>query len=248
MYEDTDVIVSWNFSAVGLNDLWLPFTFASRTEYASFAQNEIAQEQLTNSRLLAFIPTDVKVMVAQRAIDSSKDIMNANLVDSGGLGEATIRALDRNGVTVRRRAASDIFQAAIQDDTIYSVPFSSLQQILPNSQNVVVSQTNHQFWGVWVSMKNSTFDELTPDQAAAVSSASEMAVKTATDEANLRTHELIDLLKSTGVTVHTPTMLNDLFAVFSPDESNSNGCTSKEYKKKIKGSCKCVVGNKSDEC
>lgn len=243
-----DVIVSSDLSAVGLEAIWLPFTFNSRDEVSAFAWSQLAGQPVDHIRVLTFFPSGVKVMVAHKPIDRPEDLHGLRFVDSGGLGKAAARALQGHSLQVHTQELRSIASAGFDNSTVYSVPHWSLDNTLQVPANFVVSETKHQYWGIWIGIRSVGIDGSTPDQDAALNEAAELATQAAIDEARSQRSALFDRLRSRGVSIHTPKMLNDLYAAFSPNESNTGGCTSKEYRKKIKDACKCVTGNKSDEC
>ena len=238
-----DVIVSRNLPAVGLEESSLPFTFRSREALATFAATRLANRQVEFAKILAFVPTGVKVMVGREPINSPDDFNGLTLVDTGGLGDATVRALRNKAVPVYTKSYRAIVSEGFPENTIYSVPLLRIPEALFR-ENRVISMTNHQFAGIWIGIRKAVFASLTDQQMRAINT----ATNTATSDVNWRITDRINRLREDGVTIHTPSALDSLYAAFSPDESNTNGCTNSEYKAEIDNACKCVQGNKPDEC
>ena len=246
-----DVIVSKDLSATGLDELYLPFTFTSMAEFASYAKDELTTSQMNNLEILAVVPSTAKVMVAQSAIDGPDDLIGKTLVDTGGLGDATIRALEGHAIEVFTQNFEEIISTDFSGDIVYSVPLSDLSEAADifQPQGITMSQTYHQFEGIWLGIQRGSFDALPEDQMASVIEASAAAIEYEIAEINTQFSELSGSLESDGAAIHFPTMLQELFAAYGPDESNTNGCIPRrEYRKMIYASCKCVQGNEPDEC
>lgn len=245
---DAHAVVSWRLSAAGLNVLGLPFTFRTRAALAAFAKETLASLEVTSVKLLGFVPTGSKVMVAGKPINGPQDLQGLTLVDSGGLGAATMRTLKRKSITYATKRYNVMVSEGFQSQAIYSVPLLQLSPALYGNKRVVVSLTNHQFGGIWFGMRKAIFDRLTDEQAAAFDAATQRTIRTWNETESSRKTAFLESLKADGVRIHNPKALPGLFAALSPDANNTNGCVDGEYRAKVKKACKCVKGDKEDEC